>query len=171
VVEVARLPGRVSGRALLAFLAVVALVPWLLPNQYLVHILVVAYLRRWRWGSTLMGYAGGLVDHADRRPGAYVSGVLSVRFGLSPWLGMPLAAAATGALAYVIGIPTLRLKSYYLGMATLGIGLVLQLAFTSSTGSPAGLRARGILPWDVGPLRFSPPRPTTTSSWGRGGPL
>ena len=42
--EVARLPGRVSGRALLAFLAAVALVPWLLPNQYLVHVVVLAGL-------------------------------------------------------------------------------------------------------------------------------
>ena len=68
---------------------------------------------------------------------------------------MPLAAAATGALAYVLGIPTLRLKSYYLAMATLGIGVVLHLAFVqlySVTGGSSGLA--GILPWDVGPLRF-----------------
>jgi branched-chain amino acid transport system permease protein len=56
----------------------------------------------------------------------------------------------------VVGIPTLRLKSYYLGMATLGIGLVLQLAFVQLhgvTGGSSGLA--GILPWDLGPLRFT----------------
>jgi branched-chain amino acid transport system permease protein len=82
--------------------------------------------------------------------------VLSVRYGLSPWLGMPIAAVATGALAYVVGIPTLRLTSYYLGMATLGIGVVLQLAFVQLhgiTGGSSGLA--GILPWDVGPLHFT----------------
>ena len=157
---VRRLPGRVSGWALLAFLAAVAVVPWLLPNQYLVHVGVLAGLHViLAVGLNLvMGYAGQVsLGHAGFYGlGAYVSAVLSVRYGLSPWLGAPLAAAATGALAYVVGIPTLRLKSYYLGMATLGIGLVLQLAFVQLhgvTGGSSGLA--GILPWDLGRLRFT----------------
>ena len=158
--EAARLPGRVSGRALLAFLAAVAVVPWLLPNQYLVHVVVLVglYVILAVGLNLVMGYAGQVsLGHAGFYGlGAYVSAVLSVRYGLSPWLGTPLAAVATGALAYVVGIPTLRLKSYYLGMATLGIGLVLQLAFVQLhgvTGGSSGLA--GILPWDLGPLRFT----------------
>jgi len=157
---VERLPGRVSGRALLAFLAVVAVVPWLLPNQYLVHVVVLAglYVILAVGLNLVMGYANQVsLGHAGFYGlGAYVSAVLSVRYGLSPWLGMPIAAVATGALAYVVGIPTLRLTSYYLGMATLGIGVVLQLAFVQLhgiTGGSSGLA--GILPWDLGPLRFS----------------
>ena len=155
-----RLPGRVSGRALVAFLAAVAVVPWLLPNQYLVHVVVVAgvYVILAVGLNLLMGYAGQVsLGHAGFYGlGAYVSAVLSVRYGLTPWLGMPIAALATGALAYVVGIPTLRLKSYYLGMATLGIGAVLHLAFVQLhriTGGSSGLA--GILPWDLGPLRFT----------------
>jgi branched-chain amino acid transport system permease protein len=157
---VERLPGRVSGRALLAFLAVVAVVPWLLPNQYLVHVVVLAglYVILAVGLNLVMGYANQVsLGHAGFYGlGAYVSAVLSVRYGLSPWLGMPIAAVATGALAYVVGIPTLRLRSYYLGMATLGIGVVLQLAFVQLhgiTGGSSGLA--GILPWDLGPLRFT----------------
>jgi branched-chain amino acid transport system permease protein len=157
---VERLPGRVSGRALLAFLAVVAVVPWLLPNQYLVHVVVLAglYVILAVGLNLVMGYANQVsLGHAGFYGlGAYVSAVLSVRYGLSPWLGMPIAAVATGALAYVVGIPTLRLTSYYLGMATLGIGVVLQLAFVQLhgiTGGSSGLA--GILPWDLGPLRFT----------------
>jgi branched-chain amino acid transport system permease protein len=108
--------------------------------------------------NLVMGYANQVsLGHAGFYGlGAYVSAVLSVRYGLSPWLGMPIAAAATGALAYVVGIPTLRLTSYYLGMATLGIGVVLQLAFVQLhgiTGGSSGLA--GILPWDLGPVRFT----------------
>ena len=157
---VERLPGRVSGRALLAFLGAVAVVPWLLPNQYLVHVVVLAgiYVILAVGLNLLMGYAGQVsLGHAGFYGlGAYVSAVLSVRYGLTPWLGMPIAALATGALAYVVGIPTLRLKSYYLGMATLGIGAVLHLAFVQLhriTGGSSGLA--GILPWDLGPLRFT----------------
>src|SRR5215468_3297168 len=154
------LPGRVSGRALLAFLAGVAVVPWLLPNQYLVHVAVLAgiYVILAVGLNLVMGYAGQVsLGHAGFYGlGAYVSAVLSVRYALSPWLGMAIAAAATGAVAYVVGIPTLRLKSYYLGMATLGIGAVLHLAFVQLprlTGGSSGLA--GILPWDIGPLRFT----------------
>jgi branched-chain amino acid transport system permease protein len=157
---VERLPGRVSGRALLAFLAVVAVVPWLLPNQYLVHVVVLAglYVILAVGLNLVMGYANQVsLGHAGFYGlGAYVSAVLSVRYGLSPWLGMPIAAVATGALAYVVGIPTLRLTSYYLGMATLGIGVVLQLVFVQLhgiTGGSSGLA--GIVPWDLGPLRFT----------------
>jgi branched-chain amino acid transport system permease protein len=160
VLVVDRLPGRVSGRALLGFLVAVAALPWLLPNQYLVHIFVVAgvYVTMAMGLNLLMGYAGQVsLGHAGFYGlGAYISAVLSVRFGISPWLGMPVAAAATGALAYVLGIPTLRLKSYYLAMATLGIGVVLHLAFVQLypvTGGSSGLS--GILPWDIGPIHFT----------------
>jgi ABC-type branched-subunit amino acid transport system ATPase component/ABC-type branched-subunit amino acid transport system permease subunit len=159
VLALDRLPGRVSGRALVGFLAAMGVVPWLVPNEYLVHILVVAglYVIMAMGLNLLMGYAGQVsLGHAGFYGlGAYVSGVLSVRYGLSPWVGMPLAAAATGALAWVLGFPTLRLKSYYLAMATLGIGVVLHLAFVQLyglTGGSSGLA--GLLPWDIGPLRF-----------------
>jgi branched-chain amino acid transport system permease protein len=160
MLAVDRLPGRVSGRALLGFLVAMAALPWLLPNQYLVHIFVVAgvYVTMAMGLNLLMGYAGQVsLGHAGFYGlGAYISAVLSVRFGISPWLGMPVAAAATGALAYVLGIPTLRLKSYYLAMATLGIGVVLHLAFVQLypvTGGSSGLS--GILPWDIGPIHFT----------------
>jgi len=141
-------------------LAVVALVPWLAPNAYIVQVLAFTGLNVMvAVGlNLLMGYAGQVsLGHAGFYGlGAYVSAVLGVRFGLSPWLGMPIAAAATGALAFVVGIPTLALKSYYLAMATLGIGIVLHLAFVQLygvTGGSSGLA--GIPPFDIGPLRFT----------------
>jgi len=150
----------VAGWGVTAFLAAVAVAPWLAPNAYIVQVLAFAGLNvMLAMGlNLLMGYAGQVsLGHAGFYGlGAYGSGVLGARLGLSPWLGMPLAACATGALAYVIGIPTLKLKSYYLAMATLGIGVVLHLAFVQLyrwTGGSSGLA--GIPPWDVGPLRFT----------------
>jgi branched-chain amino acid transport system permease protein len=155
-----RLPSRVSGRGLAVFLAAVALAPWLAPNAYIVQVLAFAGLNvTMAVGlNLLMGYAGQVsLGHAGFYGlGAYVSGVLGARLGLSPWLGMPLAASVTGLLALVVGIPTLKLKSYYLAMATLGIGVVLHLAFVQLygwTGGSSGLA--GIPPWDIGPLRVT----------------
>jgi branched-chain amino acid transport system ATP-binding protein/branched-chain amino acid transport system permease protein len=156
----ASLPSRVPGLGLAGFLVGVALVPWIAPNAYIVQVLAFTGLNvMMAVGlNLLMGYAGQVsLGHAGFYGlGAYVSGVLGAKLGLSPWLGMPLAAAATGGLAYAIGIPTLKLKSYYLAMATLGIGIVLHLAFVQLygwTGGSSGLA--GIPPWDVGPLRFT----------------
>jgi branched-chain amino acid transport system permease protein len=155
----AQLPSRVPGWGLALFLAAVALAPWLAPNAYIVHVLAFAGLNvMMAVGlNLLMGYAGQVsLGHAGFYGlGAYVSGVLGARWGLSPWLGMPLAAVATGLLAYGVGSPTLRLKSYYLAMATLGIGIVLHLSFVQLywwTGGSSGLA--GIPPFDIGPIRF-----------------
>ena len=156
----ASLPSRVPGWGLAGVLAGVALVPWLAPNAYIIQVLAFTGLNAMMAVglNLLMGYAGQVsLGHAGFYGlGAYLSGVLGAKLGLSPWLGMPLAACVTGALAYVIGIPTLKLKSYYLAMATLGIGIVLHLAFVQLywwTGGSSGLA--GIPPWDIGPLRFT----------------
>lgn len=52
------------------------------------------------------------------------------------------AALFTGALALLVGIPTLKLKGHYLAMATLGLGIILQIVFKEEselTGGPSGL--------------------------------
>jgi branched-chain amino acid transport system permease protein len=156
----ASLPSRVPGWSLAGFLVGVALVPWLAPNAYIVQVLAFTGLSAMMAVglNLLIGYAGQVsLGHAGFYGlGAYVSGVLGAKLGLSPWIGMPVAACATGILAYVVGIPTLELKSYYLAMATLGIGIILHLAFVQLywwTGGSSGLA--GIPPWDVGPLHFT----------------
>ena len=47
-----------------------------------------------------------------------------------------------GILAYLIGIPTLKLHGHYLAMATLGFGIIVQIFFKELdflTGGPSGL--------------------------------
>ena len=158
--SVAQLSSRVSGRGLAVFLAAVALAPWLAPNAYIVQVLAFAGLNvMMATGlNLLMGFAGQVsLGHAGFYGlGAYLSGVLGARFALSPWLGMPFAAVVTALLALAVGIPTLKLKSYYLAMATLGIGVVLHLAFVQLywwTGGSSGLA--GIPPFDIGPVKFA----------------
>ncbi len=168
---IARLPTRVSGRSLIAFLAVIAIAPWIVPNNYLVQTLAFAGLNvMMAMGlNLLMGYAGQVsLGHAGFYGlGAYVSGVLGARLGLTPWIGMPIAAVVTGLLAYAVGIPTLKLKSYYLAMATLGIGVILDVAFVQLyrwTGGSSGLA--GIPPFDIGPLAFVGDVPHYYLIWG-----
>jgi branched-chain amino acid transport system permease protein len=74
--------------------------------------------------------------------GAYTSTVLLLKFGISPWLGMPAGGALGAIAALVIAIPTMRLQGHYFALATLAFGEVLRVianVWTSLTGGPGGL--------------------------------
>lgn len=51
--------------------------------------------------------------------GAYVSTLLVIKLGLSPWLGMVAAAVTAAALGVLVSIPCFRLKGHYFVIATL----------------------------------------------------
>ena len=44
---------------------------------------------------------------------------------VAPWAACVLALAITGAAAYLIGMPVLKLRGHYLAMATLGFGTIV----------------------------------------------
>lgn len=79
--------------------------------------------------------------------GAYVMGILSARYGLPLPLGICVAAAVNGAIALLIGYATLKLRGYYLAVATLGFGIiVIEMlgGLVEYTGGWSGLR--GVAP-------------------------
>lgn len=92
----------------------------------------------------LMGLAGQIsLGHAAFYGlGAYTSAILTTKTGWSPWLALPVAIAITCAVAYLIGVSTLRLKGHYLAMATLGFGMIVHIVmneFLPLTGGYSGL--------------------------------
>jgi branched-chain amino acid transport system permease protein len=132
-------------RLMLLWLFLLA-VPFVAPNDYLVslgnlfliNVILIASL------NLLMGYGGQIsLGHAGFFGlGAYVSGILSARLGVSAWIGLPAAVAVTVLGALVIGIPVLRLRGLYLSMATLGWNAILLVLFNrlvDLTGGPNGL--------------------------------
>jgi len=92
----------------------------------------------------LMGYAGqiSLGQAAFFGLGAYGSAILTARFGWSGWAAMAAAAVGTGLLAWLIGIPILRLHGHYLALGTLALGVIVHIVLTEwkeYTGGPTGL--------------------------------
>jgi len=92
----------------------------------------------------LMGYAGqvSLGHAAFFGLGAYTSGVLTVKFGFNPWVAFVAGIFVTAFIAYIIGVPSLKLKGHYLAMATLGFGSIIQIIFVqwrSLTEGSSGL--------------------------------
>jgi len=108
--------------------------------------------------NMLMGYAGQIsLGHAAFYGiGAYTTAILTVHYSLSPWLALPAAILIAMAVAYIVGVPTLKLSGYYLGMGTLGFGMIVHILFrewSSVTGGASGFI--GIPPLELGPISFT----------------
>ncbi len=92
----------------------------------------------------LIGYTGQIsLGHAAFFAlGGYTTAILSTRFGWPLWATFIAAVSLTVLVAYLIGIPTLRLRGHYLAMATLGIGEIVYNMVQSNielTGGSSGI--------------------------------
>jgi branched-chain amino acid transport system permease protein len=100
--------------------------------------------------NLLIGYAGQIsLGHAGFFGlGAYGTAILSARYGWPPALSLPVAVAAVGVLAWMVGRPILRLKGHALAMATLGLGIIVSIVLATEdgiTGGPDGMAVPPIL--------------------------
>jgi ABC-type branched-subunit amino acid transport system permease subunit len=129
----------------LAAVAVIVAVAPLVVSAYYLSILVTVGL--WGMAATGLGLLVGqarlisLGHAAFVGLGAYATGLLAVRLGWSPWLSLPAAVMLTALVAILVGLPVLRLEGHYLAMATLGLGIVFNVAlreWTALTGGPSG---------------------------------
>ena len=143
----------------LIFSAAALSVPFFLKGNYLLNVLVFVGINTMLAVALnlLLGYAGQIsLGHAAFfGMGAYISGIITARFPVDPFLVMILAALCSGALAFVIGFPILKLKGHYLAMATLGFGIIMYIIFNETvelTGGPSGLS--GIPNLHIGSLIF-----------------
>jgi branched-chain amino acid transport system permease protein len=131
--------------------------------------------------NLLMGYAGqvSLGQAGFYALGAYASGILAtlasrhgILIGVSdtwwwPWLAIPAGMILTGAFAYLVGKPILRLKGNYLAMATLGLGFIINILsgqFSEITGGYDGLT--GIPRLRIGDLTLWPAQRYYFLVWG-----
>ena len=151
-----------SGFWLGIFLVLIAVFPVFSPNPYIMNIMAFAgiHILICTGLNLLMGYAGQLsIGHAAFWGlGAYISGVLTAKFG---WLPIPAMAASvfgTCLVGLVVGFPTLKLKGHYLAMATLGVGIIIHIFFVQLddlTGGPQGLV--NIPSFSIGPWTINTP--------------
>ena len=93
--------------------------------------------------NLLMGYAGQIsLGHAAFFGlGAYLSAILTTTLGFPVWPMILVAMAVTSGIAYIIGIPTLKLEGHYLVMATLGFNVIvyiIMIQLSAVTGGPSG---------------------------------
>jgi len=83
-------------------------------------------------------YATAIVTGPE---GAYLGG-----FGLPFPVGLVVAMALSGAIAFLIGLITLNLRSDYLAIASIGIAEIIRLVFTNEAWLTNGVRGIAGIP-------------------------
>ncbi|MCI2806992.1 branched-chain amino acid ABC transporter permease [Eoetvoesiella caeni] len=101
--------------------------------------------------NLLMGFAGQVsIGHAAFVAlGAYASGVATSHYGWPPLVALVAGAVGVAVLAYIVAKPILRLRDHTLTMATLGLGIIVNMVLINEvawTGGPDGMA--------VGPLQI-----------------
>ena len=77
--------------------------------------------------NLLVGYTGQIsLGHAAfMAVGAYGSAILARELGFTFWTALPASALLTGLVGLFFGLPSLRVKGFYLAMATLAAQFII----------------------------------------------
>lgn len=112
--------------------------------------------------NVVVGYAG-LLDlgyAAFFAVGAYTVGILTKQFGFNFWEALPFAILAAALAGVIIGGPTLRLRSDYLAIVTLGFGEIVRISarnlqITGAASGLSGIQQPWLFDWHINsPLDF-----------------
>lgn len=138
----------------LGVLAVAIAFPFVFSSSFMVNFGVLALFyafigQSWNISG---GFAGQLsFGHvAFFGVGAYASTIVQMRFGFSPWLGLPVAALAGALVGGVIAVLSFRagLRGSYFALITLAFAEVLRIVSNSISITGGGLGM--LIPLKVG---------------------
>jgi branched-chain amino acid transport system permease protein len=121
--------------------------PWLFTEYWLAQLTFVLIYSIAALGIMLLaGFTGlfSLGHAAFLGVGAYTQAVLS-NMGVPFPIALAAAAALSAAVGVVVGLPALRVKGIYLGMATLAFGFIVEevlARWESVTGGNAGIHIK-----------------------------
>jgi branched-chain amino acid transport system permease protein len=145
----------------LAGLAIVALVPLALgPSQLNLAVMICIDVVAVVGLSLLFGYTGqiSLAQAQLMGMGAYTSAILTTKAGFPIWAAFICSGLVPGAIAYAIGRPILRLRGYYLAMATVAVGGIIVTLIQQLRGLTGGFDGIvGIPSPSIGGFRLDEP--------------
>ena len=130
-----------------ALLLALLLAPWLFAEYWLAQLTFVMIYSIAGLGLMLLaGFTGlfSLGHAAFLGVGAYTQAVMA-NAGVPFPIALLGAAALSAAVGFVVGLPALRVKGIYLGMATLSFGFIVEevmARWESVTGGNAGMHIK-----------------------------
>jgi branched-chain amino acid transport system permease protein len=130
--------------------------PFLMGNLYTLNILVLMFIFiifASSWNLLAISGQGSLGHAAFFGIGAYVSTLVAVSAGISPFLAMPVGGAVAAFIGVLIGLTCVRLKEWFLAMVTFGFAIIVQTLVVSVlapvTGGWDGIASPPLIPADV----------------------
>lgn len=118
-------------KQILLLTGILIVIPFLLQNDFHFEIAILAILNAMICIglNLLMGYAGqvSLGHGAFAGLGAYISVILTSTYEFSPLFSIFISILLMAILGFIISKPILNLKGHYLAMATLGIGIIINI--------------------------------------------
>jgi len=126
---------------------VMVLLPVMAPGAFYLRVAALVYINAIAviGLNLLMGYAGQVsLGHAGFFGiGAYAVGLGPAVFRLPVWASLLAGVALSGVVAFIVGRPILKLRGFYLAVATLGLGLLIWMFLNNQsdlTGGPNGMQ-------------------------------
>ena len=104
--------------------------------------------------NILTGYCGQIsIGHVGfMAVGAYTSGILCAKLGWSFWAALPCAALAAGMAGLIFGLPALKLKGFYLIMATIAAYFIIMWVIIQLRNVTGGADGMGVPRPEIGGL-------------------
>jgi branched-chain amino acid transport system permease protein len=133
-----------------AAIAVIAVLPWLVPSFVVFDLIFVASYAIAILGLVILTGMNGQISlghGAFMALGGYVVAVLAHSAGWPYWASVPLAALACGAFGLLFGLVALRLAGVYLALATFSLAVATPSFlkhYKSITGGFGGLSLQGV---------------------------
>jgi branched-chain amino acid transport system permease protein len=135
----------------LFYLGVICLAPLIWSDPHFYHLMVLAgiYATLALGLSLFMGYAGQIsLGHAAFFGiGAYTTAILTARYALPTFVAFWASVFSAGVIAYLVGRPILKLKGYFLALATLGFGEIFLVIVREATDLTGGVIGIFGIPW------------------------
>ena len=106
-------------------------------------------------GLVLLTGVGGMTSFGQAAFvgfGAYATAVMTSKLGFSPWATLPFALAATGSIALLIGLVTVKLSGHYLPLGTIAWGISFFYLFGNIEWLGRHDGISGLPPFAIGPV-------------------
>ena len=118
---------------------------------YAQHVMIVSlfYVMMAASWNLLAGYSGQVsFGHAAFAGiGAYTSGILAVKAGIDPWIGVAIGSVLAGIIGFCVGVLCLKMGGIYLSLTTLAFSQILHIIITNEyeiTRGTMGLQVPGL---------------------------
>jgi len=139
------------------FLIFLSVIP-LFASQYILGVLITIfiYIVVVMGLNILTGYCGqiSVAQSAFMAVGAFTTGILVTKVGLSHWLALPCAGIVASLIGLIFGFPSFKVKGLYLALISIGAQFIIIYVILHWESLTDGIHGIFIEPARIGPMVF-----------------